>query len=206
MKAIITILLLTLFSLSSFSQNELKNTIGLSGGFTLFGTGDIKGYNFTPKYERQLTKRIAFQSQLSFANAQKQSNAQDLGVANNPYTMSYLQSSSQKLNVGLLIGIFKRESHFWGINASLGAVRDTQFRYGGFMINPTQNPPAGLEYIPDPPFYQKSLSMGFGAGLEYRYSISKHFRLGLEAAYQQYSKRDTESRINFGVYYNFYRF
>lgn len=167
MKTTTKLLLLTFISLSSFAQNDLKNTIGLSGGFTLFGTGDIKGYHFTPKYERQLTKRIAFQSQLSFASAQRQSTTQDFGVANNPYTISFLQSSSQKANVGFLIGIFKRESHFWGINASLSAVRSTQFRYGGFRLNPIKNPPAGLEYIPDPPYFKSGLSMGFSTGLEY---------------------------------------
>ncbi|MBA4848764.1 hypothetical protein [Emticicia sp. BO119] len=205
MKITFSLLLLILLSLNSYSQTELKNTIGLSGGFTLFGTGDIKGYHFTPKYERQLTNRIAFQSQLSFASAQKQSSAQDFGVANNPYTISFLQSSSQKLNVGFLVGIFKRESHFWGINASVGSVRATQFRYGGFRINPMKNPPVGLEYIPDPPYFRRSLSMGFSGGLEYRYSISKHFKLGMEAAYQQYY-RDTEARVNFGAYYSFHRF
>ncbi|RFS18325.1 hypothetical protein [Emticicia sp. C21] len=205
MKTTIVLLLLIFISLSSFSQSELKNTIGLSGGFTLFGTGDIKGYNFTPKYERQLTKLIAFQSQLSFANAQRHTSAEDFGVANNPYTISFLQSSSQKLNIGFLVGIFKRQSHFWGINASAGAVRSTQFRYGGFRLNPMKNPPVGLEYIPDPPYFQRSLSLGFSGGLEYRYSVSKHLKLGLEAAYQQYI-RDTEARINFVVYYSFYRF
>lgn len=205
MKATSTLLLMLFISLYSSCQSEFKSTIGLSGGFTLFGTGDIKGYHFTPKYERQLTKRIAFQSQLSFASAHKYTSAQDFGVNNNPYTISFLQSSSQKLNIGFLIGIFKHESHFWGINASVGAVRSTQFRYGGFRLNPMKNPPVGLEYIPDPPYFQRRLSIGFSAGLEYRYSISKHFRLGLEAAYQQYF-RDTEARINCGVYYNFYRF
>ncbi|RYU93772.1 outer membrane beta-barrel protein [Emticicia agri] len=200
-----TILLLTFISFSSLAQTEFKNTIGVSGGFTSFGTGDVKGYHLTPKYERQLTKLIAFQSQLSFANAQSYNSSEYFGVPNNPYTISYLQSSSQKLNVGFLVGIFKRQSHFWGINASVLAARSTQFRYGGFRLNPTQNPPTGLEYIPNPPFYQKKLSMGFGAGLEYRYSISRHFRLGLEAAYQSYY-RDTEARINLGAYYSFHRF
>ncbi|HEY1053986.1 MAG TPA: hypothetical protein VGE24_02595 [Emticicia sp.] len=205
MKTTTTLLLMIFIGISTFAQSELKNTIGLSGGLTLFGTGDVRGYHFTPKYERQLTKLIAFQSQLSFANAQRQSSTQDFGVANNPYTISFLQSSSQKLNIGFLVGIFKRKSHFWGINASVGAVRATQFRYGGFRLNPMKNPPVGLEYIPDPPYFQKNISIGFNGGLEYRYSISRHFRLGLEAAYQQYYI-DTEARINFGVYYSFYRF
>jgi len=205
MKTTTTLLLLTLISLSSFCQSELKNTIGLSGGFTLFGTGDIRGYHFTPKYERQIKKLIAFQSQLSFANAQRYTSAEAFGIPNNPYTVAYAHSSSQKLSAGFLVGIFKSKLHFWGINASAGIVRSTQYRYIGFMLNPTKNPPPGLEYIPVPPYFQRSLSMGFGAGLEYRYSVSKHLKLGLEAAYQQYY-RDSEARINFGVYYSFYRF
>ncbi|RYU93767.1 outer membrane beta-barrel protein [Emticicia agri] len=201
MKTTITLVVSTFISFSSLAQSELKNTIGLSGGFTLFGTGDIKGYNFTPKYERQLTKRIAFQSQLSFANAQRYNSVNDLALVTNPYTISYLQSSSKKLNTGLLVGIYKRKSHFWGISASAGIVISSQFRYGGYMINPDKNPPVGLEYIPNPPYFQRYLSLGFGAGIEYRYTISKHFKLGLEAAYQEYHL-DTEARINFGVYYS----
>jgi hypothetical protein len=205
MKTTITLLLLILVSLSSLAQSEFKNTIGLSGGFTQFGTGDIRGYHFTPKYERQLTRLIAFQSQLSFANAQRYTSAEHFGIPNNPYTVAYAHSSSQKLNAGFLVGIFKRKSHFWGVNASAGIVRSTQYRYVGFMLNPTKNPPPGLEYIPVPPYFQGSLSLGFSGGLEYRYSISRHLRLGLEAGYQQYI-RDTEARINFGVYYSFHRF
>jgi hypothetical protein len=201
MKTTITLVVSTFICLQTFAQSEFKHTIGLSGGFTLFGTGDIKGYNFTAKYERQLIKRIAFQSQLSFANAQRFNSVNDWVLVLNPYTISYSQSSSQKLNTGLLVGIYKRKSHFWGINASVGVVKSSQFRYGGYMINPDKNPPVGLEYIPNPPYHGGYLSPGFGAGLEYRYSIAKHFKLGLEAAYQEYHL-DTEARINFGVYYS----
>lgn len=201
MKTTIILVVSTFICLQTFAQSAFKNTIGLSGGFTLFGTGDIKGYNFTPKYERQLTKRIAFQAQLSFANAQRYNSVNDLTLVLNPYTISYLQSSSKKLNTGLLVGIYKRKSHFLGINASAGIVLSSQFRYGGYMVNPDKNPPAGLEYIPNPPYFGSYLSLGFGAGLEYRYSIDQHFKLGLEAAYQEYNV-DTEARINFGVYYS----
>jgi len=186
MKPLFTLLLLTIVSFQSIAQNEFKNTFGLAAGFTLFGKDDIKGYNFMPKYERQLNKLISFQAQLNFANAQPQSSEPSWGLDHNSYTMSYLQSSSQKLHLGLLVGLLKSQSHFIGFNALAGLVRSRQFQYGGYSLSTSSNFPDDIEYISTPPFYQKEITAD------------------VEGAYQQYNGH-TESRVNLGLYYSFNR-
>ena len=194
------LLLLLLGVQAAFGQLTRKNTIGISSGKTFFGTGDIRGYNITATYERELHKRIFFEAQLGLATGQSY---EDSSIPNNVYTISYKNNNSQKLNAGVLIAVVNHRRHLFGIHMLLGGLRTTKFRYGGYSLNPTQNPPQGLEYIPAAPFYKKELSAGFGLGVAYKLQLTRFLQIGAEGIYQQYANGDVENTLNLGLYHSF---
>ena len=194
------ILLLILTTTLAFSQVLRKNTLGFSTGKTFFGTGDIRGYNITGKYERHLNKTIAIQMQLALALG---NTYREADIPNNPYTTRYYNSTSQKINAGFLITLLNHKSHLFGINALLSGLKSVKFRQSGYSLNPSKNPPIHLVYLPTPAYYEKGYSIGGGIGLEYKYQLKRLLQLGAEINFKSYANGDMENNLNLGVYHSF---
>jgi hypothetical protein len=189
--------LVLFLSYSTFGQ---ENQVSVGSGGTFFGSGDIIGNSFNFKYQRNVNKRISVFGQFGISSGET---AYTIFSNQTKDLIEFSSNNSQKAHFGVAFKLLNRVHHAILLNPSVGFIKTSKFRTGGYSLNSSPNVPKEFQYLYSPPTFRKSQGSGFGIGVEHRYLFKNNAFLGSEVMLQKYQTGDIDSSLGINLGFQF---
>ena len=202
MRKIVTGIILLWIPLMTFAQPDVKHRIiSFGAGPSFSGSGDVFGTGIYNEYMQTLTKRISFQSKLSFY----------LISVNDLNSFSLIdQQNGLMLDAGFNISPFKMKKRAVFVSGG-GGIRyfaDTGISGASIMTSTRQNEEGiwveKTEYVDFDDFvYYKGMALGWYVGFGYFENIGEHVAIGLKCNFQLYTDGAVIWITGFSLGYDF---
>lgn len=191
-------LLLFITTLASLTVSAQKNnSVRIYGGRTFFGSGDLKGFNLSTEYQRQLAKFFSVGAELSTSNAIK---GKRFDITNITDLYEVSSNSAVKINLNTYFNVVNRPHHLAQIGLGLSG-RSGHRAYTG-ALNLVRISDNVSQYFISRNVFEKRNELGYTISLGYEYRINTVWSIGVKASQQVYFT-DSETNLIGGVAYSF---
>ncbi|MFN3851551.1 MAG: hypothetical protein ACK4NY_19085 [Spirosomataceae bacterium] len=191
-------LLLFITTFASLTVSAQKNnSVRIYGGRTFFGSGDLKGFNLSTEYQRQLAKFFSVGAELSTSNAIK---GKRFDITNITDLYEVSSNSAVKINLNTYFNVVNRPHHLAQIGLGLSG-RSGHRAYTG-ALNLVRISDNVSQYFISRNVFEKRNELGYTISLGYEYRINTVWSIGVKASQQVYFT-DSETNLIGGVAYSF---